>query len=85
MCTGWDFAKSFLPLWSRPSLFLGIPHPVGSSILGSPLGRSEMGELRYNRNKCQVLHLGSKNVMHAYQMGDSVLGSSICGFWYTAT
>ena len=32
----------------------------------------------FNREKYEVLHLGNKNMMHKYKMGDTWLNSSIC-------
>ena len=34
--------------------------------------------MNVNREKCKVLHLGNRNVMHKYRMGDTWLNSSIC-------
>ena len=35
-------------------------------------------KMNFNRDKCKVLHLGSRNGMHKYRMGDTWLDSSIC-------
>ena len=35
-------------------------------------------KMNFNREKCKILHLGSRNGMHKYRMGDTWLDSSIC-------
>ena len=35
-------------------------------------------KMNFNREKCKVLRLGSRNGMHNYRMGDTWLNSSIC-------
>ena len=35
-------------------------------------------KMNFNREKCKVLYLGSRNGMHKYRMGDIWLDSSIC-------
>ena len=34
--------------------------------------------MNFNREKCKVFHLGSRNEMHKYRMRDTWLDSSIC-------
>ena len=34
--------------------------------------------MNFNREKCKVLHLSNRNVIHKYRMGDTWLDSSIC-------
>ena len=34
--------------------------------------------MNFNREKCKVLHLGRRNEMHKYRMGDTWLESGIC-------
>ena len=35
-------------------------------------------KMNFNREKCKVLHLGSRNGMHKYRIGDTWLNTSIC-------
>ena len=35
-------------------------------------------KMNFNREKCKLLHLGNKHLMHKYKMGDTWLDSSIC-------
>ena len=32
---------------------------------------AENNRMKFNRDKCQVLHLGKRNQMHSYKMGDT--------------
>ena len=37
---------------------------------------AKMNKMNFNGKKCKVLHLGRKNQMHHYRMGETCLGSS---------
>ena len=39
---------------------------------------AKMNKMNFNGEKCKVLHLGRKNQMHHYRMGETCLGSSTC-------
>ena len=38
----------------------------------------KINKMNFNGKKCKVLHLGRKNQMHHYRMGETCLGSSAC-------
>uniref|UniRef100_A0A803SSX5 Reverse transcriptase domain-containing protein n=1 Tax=Anolis carolinensis TaxID=28377 RepID=A0A803SSX5_ANOCA len=38
----------------------------------------ESNKMKFNRDKCKILHLGRKNEMQRYQMGDAWFDSSTC-------
>ena len=37
---------------------------------------AENNRMKFNRDKCQVLHLGKRNQMHSYKMGDTWLSNT---------
>ncbi|XP_061486439.1 uncharacterized protein LOC133386720 [Rhineura floridana] len=39
---------------------------------------AENNRMKFNRDKCKVLHLGKRNQMHSYKMGDAWLSSMTC-------
>uniref|UniRef100_A0A803TGS1 Reverse transcriptase domain-containing protein n=1 Tax=Anolis carolinensis TaxID=28377 RepID=A0A803TGS1_ANOCA len=39
---------------------------------------AETNKMKFNRDKCKILHFGRKNGMQRYRMGDAWLDSSVC-------
>ena len=56
--------------------------PEERTIIQGDLDRLEnwaiTNKMNFNREKCKVLHLGSRDGMHKYRMGNTWLDSSIC-------
>ena len=44
-----------------------------------PDKRSDRNLMRFNKEKCKVLHLGRNNLMHQYMLGSNQLESSLAG------
>jgi len=57
-----------------------VDTPEGCADIQHDLNRLEcwavMNLVKFNRNKCRVLHLGRNNPMHQYRLGAHLLGSS---------
>uniref|UniRef100_A0A803TIT8 Reverse transcriptase domain-containing protein n=1 Tax=Anolis carolinensis TaxID=28377 RepID=A0A803TIT8_ANOCA len=56
--------------------------PEERSIIQNDLDRlerwAETNKMKFNRDKCKILHFGTKNGMQRYRMGDAWLDSSTC-------
>ena len=58
---------------------LGANTPEDRIRIQDDLDRLEnWAKMNFNGEKCKVLHLGRKNQMHHYRMGETCLGSSTC-------